>query len=78
MTWNGTFSRSEQSVEASRSSHARDYDEAAAVIADLGRLIDCGLVVAVREPGGATRYGIASRHQDDEYRERGQTVLGGG
>jgi hypothetical protein len=78
MTWSGTFGRSEQSVDGSPSCQARDHDDEAAVIADLDILINCGLVVAVREPGGATRYGIAPRHHGDEYCERGQNVLGGG
>ena len=63
----------------------RDEGEAAALIADLERLVSRGLIVAIREPGGATRYDVASRWRDDTRAPRGpvvgdavRTVLDGG
>ena len=42
----------------------RENERAAALIADLERLLNCGLIVAIREPGGATRYDVATRSRD--------------
>jgi hypothetical protein len=61
-----------------------DDGGAAALIGDLERLVSRGLIVATREPGGATRYDVASRWRDDRsphgpvLHEAGGTVLDGG
>jgi hypothetical protein len=42
----------------------RADERAAALIADLEKLVYCGLIVAIWEPGGATRYDVAARSRD--------------
>jgi len=40
------------------------YDEADELIADLEKLVNCGLVTRVRRVGGPTRYSIAPPDDD--------------
>ncbi len=42
-----------------------EYDDAEELIADLKKLVDCGLVTTVREVGGPTRYCFAARDDDE-------------
>ena len=41
------------------------YDVAETLVADLEKLVNCGLVTMIRQVGGPTRYGIAPRGDDD-------------
>lgn len=43
----------------------RGYDQAEELVADLGKLVSCGIIVAVREVGGPTRYCVAPQDGDD-------------